>query len=95
MKEKLIAHVGHNLTVASYLDLNGEIENLSVECLDCNEVLYDVTVADVEATPYVEDPKLTILLDMIFSRETTVQDCLDYARENGIPLNDPNDHSLL
>ncbi len=34
--EKLLAHIGHKLTVADY----GDGEELAVECEDCHTVLY-------------------------------------------------------
>lgn len=39
--EKFGQHIGHKITLAAYGGENG-IENLSIECLDCNEVLYSV-----------------------------------------------------
>ncbi|MBR0277918.1 MAG: hypothetical protein IJQ50_05620, partial [Clostridia bacterium] len=39
--EKFGHHTGHKITLAGYGGENG-IENLSFECLDCNEVLYSV-----------------------------------------------------
>ena len=35
-------HIGHNLRCVCYG--NGSIQNISVECEDCNTVLYDVDV---------------------------------------------------
>lgn len=41
MFTKLSQHVGHAVDVVGY-GTNGEHQNISIECLDCNEVLYDV-----------------------------------------------------
>jgi hypothetical protein len=41
MKEKLLAHVGHRIEVVTY-NYNKNIPvNVSIECEDCNVVLYD------------------------------------------------------
>ncbi len=42
----LYAHYGHKVVIAAYGDVRGKvlkrnIENIAVECLDCNEVLLD------------------------------------------------------
>lgn len=41
MFKKLNQHVGHAVEVVGY-GVNGQNQNISIECLDCNEVLYDV-----------------------------------------------------
>jgi hypothetical protein len=40
--EILKSHIGHHVRVVSYDDDEGEIYNVSIECEDCNEVLYDL-----------------------------------------------------
>lgn len=46
--EKLAAHVGHTLVCVGYGE--DEIVNISIECEDCNEVLYDMNVPTPEPT---------------------------------------------
>ena len=38
MFEKIARHLGHNIEVATYGD---PIVNVSVECMDCHEVIVD------------------------------------------------------
>jgi len=38
-KNFLLEHLGHNLTVAKYGDSN-TIDDVCIECQDCNEVIY-------------------------------------------------------
>jgi len=38
---KLLEHNGHNIGLTGYGKDEDNIENMSVECLDCNEVLMD------------------------------------------------------
>lgn len=45
--EKLAAHVGHKVSCVGYSDGNGAIVNVSVECEDCNEVLFELTAPGV------------------------------------------------
>ena len=40
MFEKLLAHAGHNIEIAIYAD--GDPVNVSIECMDCYEALFDV-----------------------------------------------------
>lgn len=40
--EKLEGHVGHNVSCVGYADGDGIIVNVSIECEDCNEVLFDL-----------------------------------------------------
>lgn len=40
MFTRLSQHVGHAIDCVGY-GTNGEYVNISIECLDCNEVLYD------------------------------------------------------
>lgn len=35
------SHIGHNIVIARYLDLTGNVRNTSIECEDCFEVLAD------------------------------------------------------
>ena len=56
--EKLADHVGHNVVCVGYGD--DEIENVSIECDDCNVVLFDIdapaeTVEEETATPEAEE----------------------------------------
>ena len=48
MYEKIARHIGHNIEVAYYGNLNAEylnqpseIVNVAVECMDCHEVIVD------------------------------------------------------
>ena len=41
MYEKIIRHYGHEIEVARYGRDAGRTENVSVECMECNEVLVD------------------------------------------------------
>ena len=45
--EKLAPHVGHKVSCVGYGDENGAIVNVSVECEDCNEVLFELTAPGV------------------------------------------------
>ena len=45
--EKLEPHVGHQVVCVGYGD--GEIVNVSIECEDCNEVLFDLDASESEA----------------------------------------------
>ena len=45
--EKLAAHVGHKVSCVGYGDENGVVVNVSVECEDCNEVLFELTAPGV------------------------------------------------
>ena len=45
--ERLAAHVGHKVSCVGYGDENGAIINVSVECEDCNEVLFDLSAPGV------------------------------------------------
>ncbi len=38
---KLSQHIGHAIECVGY-GLNGDYINISIECVDCNEVIYDV-----------------------------------------------------
>ena len=42
MFNKLAHHLGHDIEIAEYKNRStGRVENLAVECVTCNEVLYD------------------------------------------------------
>ena len=43
MYEKIARHIGHNIEVATYGD---PIVNVSVECMDCYEVIVDADNPD-------------------------------------------------
>ena len=43
---KLLVHTGHKIEIVTYG--NGEPVNLSVECTDCYEVLYDFNITKEE-----------------------------------------------
>ena len=43
MYEKIARHIGHNIEVATYGD---PIVNVSVECMDCHEVIVDADKED-------------------------------------------------
>ena len=45
--EKLAPHVGHKVSCVGYGDENGAIVNVSVECEDCNEVLFELSAPGV------------------------------------------------
>lgn len=42
-KEKLVIHMGHNVTIVGYGSLE-QYENIALECHTCNEVLSDTDV---------------------------------------------------
>lgn len=46
--EKLASHVGHNVACVGYGGENGMISNVSIECADCGEVLFELTHPVVE-----------------------------------------------
>lgn len=39
MKEKLLGHLGHNIEVAYYGTSPEDAVSVTVECIDCNEVV--------------------------------------------------------
>ena len=41
LADALLPHAGHELTVATYIGAAGETVNVSLECLDCCEVVFD------------------------------------------------------
>ena len=46
--EKLEGHVGHKVSCVGYGDESGNIMNISVECEDCEDVLFEITESGVE-----------------------------------------------
>jgi hypothetical protein len=42
---KLAPHYAHEIVCARYATEDGEVANYSLECLDCNEVLFDEEAA--------------------------------------------------
>ncbi len=63
--EELRSHIGHDVTVV-YYGREGNPVNVSIECNDCNEVLFDI---DVDAPTYkykitnISDPNQEHLLN--------------------------------
>lgn len=53
-KIKLLEHIGHDISIVTYVDRLLNIVNVSLECHHCNEVLadYDVTEKDVKKVLY-------------------------------------------
>ena len=44
--EKLLTHVGHNIQIVTY---GKDVPvNVSIECVDCYEVIYDVDIAGAD-----------------------------------------------
>lgn len=46
--EKLEGHVGHNVSCVGYGDESGNIMNISIECEDCEDVLFEITESGLE-----------------------------------------------
>ena len=46
--ERLEGHVGHKVSCVGYGDESGTIVNVSIECEDCDAVLFDITESDLE-----------------------------------------------
>lgn len=46
--EKLEGHVGHKVSCVGYGDESGNIMNISIECEDCEDVLFEITESGVE-----------------------------------------------
>jgi hypothetical protein len=56
--EDLLAHAGHKVEVATYVDKDGTVVNVAIECMDCYEVLVDYDNLDVVAPlVYLRPPK--------------------------------------
>ena len=53
--EKLKGHVGHKVFCVGYGEDGEEIVNVSIECEDCNEVLFGLDIDDSEETESVEE----------------------------------------
>lgn len=53
--EKLEGHVGHNVSCIGYGDSDGVIANVSIECGDCNEVLFSLDDDGVEEVESEEE----------------------------------------
>lgn len=47
VREKLIAHIGHNVACVCYGDITNPAD-VCIECEDCNEVLISAEVLDHE-----------------------------------------------
>ena len=39
--KELYQHYGHEIVCARYTDSEGDVANVALECVDCNEVLMD------------------------------------------------------
>lgn len=53
--EKLEGHVGHEVSCIGYGDSDGVIANVSIECADCNEVLFSLDDDGVEEVESEEE----------------------------------------
>jgi hypothetical protein len=53
MYEKIANHIGHNIEVASYGD---PILNVTVECMDCHEVIVDVDSPIITCCDHEHEP---------------------------------------
>ena len=47
----LLSHAGHRIEIVTYGTLD-DIQNVSIECVDCNEVIADMD--NLEGSKYVE-----------------------------------------
>lgn len=43
---KVIHHIGHNAEIVTYGRQKNEPWNVSIECIDCGEVIYDEDIAN-------------------------------------------------
>lgn len=55
--EVLKKHIGHDIRISEY----GEMDNVSLECFDCNEVIIDATLYDL--MPVAQDDNSVTELD--------------------------------
>ena len=53
-KIKLLKHIGHDVSIVTYVNKLLNAVNVSLECHDCNEVLadYDFTEKDIKKVFY-------------------------------------------
>jgi hypothetical protein len=65
----LIRHEEHEITIATYYDINLNTINVAIECMDCHEVLLDF---DKEPEPNAEYEKtINDVLDTIGEMRST------------------------
>lgn len=57
--EKLERHVGHEVSCVGYGDSDGVIANVSIECADCNEVLFSLDDDGVEEVAGEDEESIT------------------------------------
>ncbi len=69
--EKLAPHVGHKVSCVGYGDENGVVVNVSVECEDCNEVLFELTAPGVVE---MTDEKIDKMTDEAYGYEAPEND---------------------
>ena len=58
-KEKLEPHIGHHIKCV-WFDCDDEPASISVECVDCNEILFEAYIVDEPVPPHIEQEDGTI-----------------------------------
>lgn len=87
--EKLKPHVGHQVVCVGYGD--GEIVNVSIECEDCDEVLYDLDApADEGPGEEMTDEEIAAALDE--AEEATKDPEDEETTDEGYGYDDPEDN---
>lgn len=44
-KDKVLEHLGHEIEIATYGN-NEQVMNVAIECLECNEVIWDADLTN-------------------------------------------------
>ena len=80
-------HIGHDVQISEY----GDMENISLECNDCNEVIVDVTLYDITAVLQddngMSDSEKAQLFDTIVNDMCEidgVSETIEYLRKRGL-----------
>lgn len=93
--EKLSPHVGHAVVCVGYGD--DEIVNISIECEDCSEVLFDIDSPNVgmedatEEEPLSEEEQAEAMdaAADIMAEDPNTEDIADEAEPNGYEYDEP------
>ena len=93
--EKLSHHVGHAVVCVGYGD--DEIVNISIECEDCSEVLFDIDsphvgmedAAEEEASGEEEPTEETDATDAAAEEEPVTEEPADENEPNGYEYDEP------
>lgn len=67
----LVQHHGHDVVVMSYGD-SDDIQNVAIECLDCNEVLFNFDKDD-ESLEEIEKERYIPVKDFAIRKNVSVQ----------------------